>query len=48
VSGEVVYADGSREPIDRDRLIAAPETALRVLWLAILALSVGSLLARWI
>jgi demethylmenaquinone methyltransferase/2-methoxy-6-polyprenyl-1,4-benzoquinol methylase len=48
VEGVVVYADGTREPIDRDRLIAAPEGALRVLWLAILALSVGSLLARWL
>ena len=48
VDGEIVYADGSRERIDRDSLIAAPEGALRVMWLAILALSIGSLLARWL
>ncbi len=48
VSGEVTYADGSREKIDRDALIAAPEGALRVLWLAVLAVAVSALLARWL
>jgi len=48
VDGEIVYADGSHERIDRDLLIAAPEAALRVLWLAVLAISAGSLLARWL
>jgi demethylmenaquinone methyltransferase/2-methoxy-6-polyprenyl-1,4-benzoquinol methylase len=48
VSGEVVYADGSRETIDRDSFIAAPEGALRVLWLAVFAVAAGALLSRWL
>jgi hypothetical protein len=48
VSGEVVYADGSRERIDRSSFIAAPESALRVLWLAVFAVAAGALLARWL
>ncbi len=48
VSGEVVYADGSRETLDRDSLIAAPEGALGVLWIAIFALALSALLARWL
>ena len=47
VSGEVSYRDGSSERLDAARLIAAPEAALRLLWLATLAISVGALLARW-
>src|SRR5207302_1537671 len=47
VRGEVVYSDGSREPIDAASFIAAPEAALRLLWLAVIALAIGSLLARW-
>jgi len=48
VSGEITYADGSRETIDRDSLIAAPEGALRVLWLAVFAVAVSALLSRWL
>lgn len=48
VSGQVTFADGSRETIDRDSLIAAPEGALRVLWLAVLAVAVSALLSRWL
>ena len=48
VMGEVRYADGSRETIDRDSFIAAPEGALRVLWLAVLAVAVAGLLSRWL
>ena len=48
VSGEIVYTDGSREEIDARSLIAAPEAALRILWLAVFAVSLGSLLARWL
>jgi ubiquinone/menaquinone biosynthesis methyltransferase len=47
VAGEVRYRDGTVEEIDAARLISAPEGALRLLWLAVLALSVGLLLARW-
>jgi len=48
VIGEVVYADGSRERIDRGSFIAAPESALRVLWLAVFAVATGALLSRWL
>ncbi len=47
VSGSVRYSDGNVEPIDAERLISAPESALRLLWLAIAAISIGTLLARW-
>jgi ubiquinone/menaquinone biosynthesis methyltransferase len=47
VSGMVRYRDGTLEPIDAARLISAPESALRLVWLAIAAISVGTLLARW-
>lgn len=39
VSGEVRMADGERLTLDRDRLIAAPETALR--WLTVVAVLVA-------
>ena len=48
VTGDITYADGSRETIDRGSLIAAPEGALRVLWLAILAVALSGLAARWL
>lgn len=48
VSGEVTYADGTRETIDRSSLIAAPEGALRVLWIAVLALAVSALVSRYL
>jgi predicted NAD/FAD-binding protein len=47
VSGSVRYSDGTVEAIDAARLISAPESALRLLWLAIAAISIGTLLARW-
>jgi demethylmenaquinone methyltransferase / 2-methoxy-6-polyprenyl-1,4-benzoquinol methylase len=47
VSGSVRYRDGTAETIDAARLISAPESALRLLWLAIAAISIGTLLARW-
>jgi demethylmenaquinone methyltransferase / 2-methoxy-6-polyprenyl-1,4-benzoquinol methylase len=47
VSGSVRYRDGTVEEIDAVRLISAPESALRLLWLAIAAISIGTLLARW-
>jgi len=47
VSGSVRYRDGTVEEIDAARLIAAPEAALRLIWLAIAAISIATLLARW-
>jgi hypothetical protein len=47
IRGTITYRDGTTEPIDRPSMIAAPEAALRLLWLAMVALSVGALLARW-
>jgi hypothetical protein len=48
VSGEITFADGSRETIDRASLIAAPEGALQLLWLAIFAVGAAALIARWL
>jgi ubiquinone/menaquinone biosynthesis C-methylase UbiE len=48
VSGEIVFADGTRETIGPESLIAAPEGALRLLWLAVLAIALGALVARWV
>jgi len=47
VTGSVRYRDGTVEEIDAARLIGAPESALRLLWLAIAAISIGTLVARW-
>ncbi len=48
VSGEVRYRDGTREALDAEGLIAAPEGALRILWLAVVVLAVGLLISRYI
>ena len=48
VSGEIVYADGSRESIDSGSLISSGEAALSIMWIALLAVSLGVLLARWL
>jgi hypothetical protein len=48
VTGEIVYADGSREAIDTSSLIGAPEGALSILWLALFAAALAVLLARWL
>ena len=47
VTGVITFRDGTTEPLDRRALIAAPEGALRLLWVATVALSIGLLLARW-
>jgi demethylmenaquinone methyltransferase / 2-methoxy-6-polyprenyl-1,4-benzoquinol methylase len=47
VRGSIRYRDGSVEEIDAVRLISAPESALRLIWLAIAAIAIGTLLARW-
>ena len=36
-----------RPSLDRDAFIAGPEAGLRLLWLAIAAVSIGALAARW-
>ena len=48
VSGEIVYADGTRESIDARSLIGAAEGALAILWLAVFAVSLAVLLSRWL
>ena len=48
VTGEVVWNDGAREPLDARTLIAAPEDALRLLWIAMVLLAAGALLARYV
>jgi demethylmenaquinone methyltransferase/2-methoxy-6-polyprenyl-1,4-benzoquinol methylase len=48
VGGEVRYRDGSREELDASGLIAAPEGALRILWIAVVVLAAGLLLSRYI
>jgi hypothetical protein len=48
VSGEIEFADGTREAIGRESLIAAPEGALRLLWLAVFAVALAALVARWV
>jgi hypothetical protein len=47
VSGEVEYADGTREPLTERMLIAAPERALQILAAAAVALAVAVLWFRW-
>jgi ubiquinone/menaquinone biosynthesis methyltransferase len=47
VTGSIRYRDGTVEDIDAAHLISAPESGLRLMWLAIAALSIGTLLARW-
>ena len=41
VSGEIVYSDGSHEVIDARALIGAPEAALALLWVAVLAVALA-------
>ena len=47
VTGLVHYRDGGREALDAATLIAAPEAALRLLWVSVVALGIGALLARY-
>src|SRR5437762_984521 len=47
VSGSARFRDGTTERLDRGALIAGPEAGLRLLWLAMVALSIGALAARW-
>jgi hypothetical protein len=47
VRGEITYGDGTTASLDSRSLIAAPEAALRLLWLAMVTLALGMLFARW-
>jgi hypothetical protein len=46
VSGQMMEGD-AREPITEATLTDAPEGALRLLWIAMVALAVGLVIARW-
>lgn len=46
VSGQMVLDDGSHESLDAASLRAAPEGALRAMWIAMVLLAVGLVLAR--
>ena len=47
IDGTITYEDASSERIDAAAMTAAPEGALRVLWLAMVLLAAGEVLARW-
>jgi hypothetical protein len=47
VDGSIAYDDGTTEPIDAAAMTAAPEGALRLLWIAMVALAAGLTIARW-
>jgi hypothetical protein len=46
VRGELLFADGSSEPVDADSLRSAPEAALRWLSLAVPLLAAAFLIVR--
>ncbi|HEX7600823.1 MAG TPA: hypothetical protein VF316_04420, partial [Polyangiaceae bacterium] len=48
IRGEIVYRDGSHEAIDARALLGAPEGALSLLWIALCAVALAVLLARWL
>ena len=48
IRGEIVYRDGTREPLDARALIGAPEGALSILWIAVCAIALAMLLAHWL
>jgi hypothetical protein len=47
VRGSVAFDDGHAEAIDAAAMTEAPEGALRLLWLAMVLLAAGVVLARW-
>jgi hypothetical protein len=47
VDGTATYDDGTTEPIDVAAMTAAPEGALRALWVGMVALAAGLAIARW-
>jgi hypothetical protein len=46
ISGEITYADGRREPLDADALVAAPERALKATAVAVVVLAVAMAVMR--
>jgi demethylmenaquinone methyltransferase / 2-methoxy-6-polyprenyl-1,4-benzoquinol methylase len=48
VTGQITYRDGSMKGINAPGLIAVPERALRLLWLAAVLISAGVLASRWL
>ena len=48
VTGQIRYRDGSTEPISAAAVIAVPEGALRLLWLAALLIGGSVLVAPWL
>lgn len=47
VDGSITYDDGAHERIDVAAMTAAPEGALRLLWIGMVLLAAGSVIARW-
>ena len=47
VHGSITDDDGVREPIDVATMTAAPEGALRLLWVAMVLLAAGLVITRW-
>lgn len=47
VTGELVLNDGTKEQLDADSLREAPEAALRVMWIGLVLLATGLVIARW-
>jgi hypothetical protein len=47
VEGSITMRDGTVKSLDDSALRAAPEAALRVMWIAMIALAVGMVAARW-
>jgi len=47
VHGSITDGDGAHEPIDVAMMTAAPEGALRLLWIAMVLLAAGLVVTRW-
>lgn len=47
VHGSITDDDGTHEPIDVAMMTAAPEGALRLLWIAMVLLAAGLVITRW-
>jgi hypothetical protein len=47
VEGSITYDDAADETIDAAVMTAAPEGALRLLWVGMVLLAAGSVIARW-
>ena len=47
VQGSITDAGGAHEPIDVAMMTAAPEGALRLLWIAMVLLAAGLVITRW-